>query len=257
MKILIIEDEPLASERLIDILKEQKDAFEIIGKFDSVRSSVNALKSGLEFDLLFCDINLADGTSFDIFKQVKVSQPVIFITAYDEHALKAFDVHCIDYILKPISKSKVEKALSKYKQIRSHESAEKPQITELLLQELEHFKTDKYKKRFLAKVGNRLAFVKAEEVSYFYADGKIVYLVESRSGNKYIIDHSLEELEKSLLDPNQFYRINRSFIVNLDDLLEIKSYYNGRLKLHVNTHCEKDIIVAREKVSNFKSWLNQ
>ncbi len=257
MKILIIEDEPLASERLIEILKYQKGAFEIIGKFDSVTSSVHALKNGLDFDLLFCDINIADGTSFDIFKQVKVTQPVIFITAYDEHALKAFDVHCIDYILKPISQSKVEKALSKYKQIQSTEAAEIPLITELLLQEIEHYKVEKFKKRFLAKVGNRLAFVKAEDVSYFYADGKIVYLVEARTGNKYIIDHNLEELEKSLLDPNQFYRINRSFIVNLDDLIEIKNYYNGRLKLHVNTHCEKDIIVAREKVSNFKSWLNQ
>lgn len=255
MKIIILEDELLALEKLQSLIAKYDESIEVVATADSIESAISIFNAGIEYDLLLCDIELADGSSFEVFKQVEINKPVIFTTAYDQYAMDAFDVYCIDYLLKPLSYPKLKEALDKFKE--RVKMLDEPITADLVKEIITHRGRGNYKKRFLAKLGNKLVFKRAEEVSYFYAEGKTVYLVEAHKGHKFIVDHSLEELEKELLDPDNFYRINRSFIVNLDDLMEIRSYHNGRLKLHINTHCEKDIIVAREKVSSFKSWLNQ
>jgi two-component system, LytTR family, response regulator LytT len=215
-----------------------------------------ALKNQDVFDLILCDIHLADGLSFTAFQHKKIKIPIIFITAYDEYALRSFDHNCIDYVLKPIQEERLVKAFEKV------ESLNQGQVVgsfsaEFVDKFIRHYSKKTYKRRFLTKIGSKLSFTSVEEIAFFYADGGVTFLVTSNSSQKYLIDHSLNELETELLDPNKFYRINRSFIVNLDNLVEMKPYHNGRLLLSLNAKSDEVIIVARERVNEFKSWINQ
>lgn len=259
MELLIFEDEPLAAERLEDLVKKNHPDWEIAGVAQSNQQAIALLQEGVNYDLILCDIQLTDGHSFEIFKQVEVTKPVIFTTAYDQFALESFQHNSIDYILKPINEKRLEEAFQKYQLLTQSQGKQKRvQLTEdVINQMLSLQRQNQYKKRFISKLGNKIVFKSVDEVAYFYAEGKIVYLKEKGTGNRFIINHSLEELEQQLLDPSLFYRINRSIIVNLDSLLEMKTYHNGRLKLLVNAENDIDIIVARERVSHFKNWINQ
>lgn len=254
--LLLVEDEPLAQARISSIVKKHRSEWVIADTVQSVSELEKAMENQEVFDLILCDIHLADGLSFKAFQRKKIKTPVIFITAYDEYALQSFDHNCIDYVLKPIQEERLIQAFEKVESLSSMPTS--PVISpEFVDKFLQHYSQKTYKKRFLTKSGNKLSFTSVEDIAFFYADVGITFLVESGTSNKFIVDHSLNELESDLLDPNKFYRINRSFIINLNNLIEMKPYHNGRIALSLNAKSDEAIVVARERVNEFKSWINQ
>jgi len=250
MKLLIVEDEPLAQERLHDLILRYDPTAELVAAVDSMQKAQPFLEGKGKFDLAFMDIQLSDGPVFDLLERRHTLQPIVFTTAYDQFMQKAFKVNCIDYLLKPIKFEKLRAALDKYRNLQLQEVYPNAPMHS------QQVPTKPQKKRFLVKVGNRLVFISLAEVAYFYAEGQHTFLVKRNGGGEFIIEHSLEQLEKEILSPDEFFRINRKFIVKLDVLKEVRSHYNKRLKVELNTACPNDLIVSRERVPKFKSWLN-
>ncbi|MEM6763828.1 MAG: LytTR family DNA-binding domain-containing protein [Bacteroidota bacterium] len=248
MKVAIIEDEPLAVEKLEKFLLRHDPDIEIMARLTKVQDAVKWLgQHQQELDLIFMDIQLIDGISFDIFNQVEIKRPVIFITAFDEYAIDAFKVNSIDYILKPISYLDVSHALAKVASLKEqlHPSTDMASVIQKISQK-------KTKDRFLVKRGNHIQSIKAEEIACFVAEGRTVTLI-TREKRKFIIDYKLEELE-DLLSSQQFFRVNRSFILAINSIEDVVLFSNSRLKVRLEVETEKDIIVSREKVSVFKEW---
>jgi DNA-binding LytR/AlgR family response regulator len=251
--VLIIEDEPQAAQRLQTLVEELVPGISILAKIDSVEKSVKWLKTHEVPDLIFMDIQLADGISFQIFEQCDVSSPVIFTTAYDEYALKAFKVNSIDYILKPVDKDDLNAALRKYHLLTSVKDSSKKILENI--GEAVRMLTKKYKTRFVLKVRDHLRSIEVSDVLFFYSLGKATFarLGDSR---KHIIDFTLDQLEE-VLDPQKFFRINRKYIVAAHAIQDMISYTNSRLKLVLKTSDDNDIIVSRERVQEFKDWLDR
>ncbi len=251
MNILIVEDEPLAAAQLAAHLAAlQKDA-KIVAVCDTVKSTVNWLQTNDAPDLAFFDIQLGDGLSFEIFEQIDFPHPVIFITAFDQYAIQAFKVNSIDYLLKPIERNDLEKALIKFNNLAKPKTSN---VTPEILNEIvSSLKKKDFKERFLVKVGTHLRVVETSEILYFYSFQKGTYLKLS-DRKDYLVDYSLEMLEE-IIDPGVFFRINRKYIVSLKSITDVISYSNSRLKLKVKNPNEDDFLVAREKVKDFKSWL--
>ena len=249
MDVVIIEDEMLAAERLQSLIKNYDASINIVAVLESIEESTQWLQTKPHPDLLFVDIHLSDGHSFEIFRKIKLQKPVIFTTAYDNYALDAFQLFSIDYILKPVTAEALASAINKYKNIASVAAANYSLLSDSVK---ENFST-KYKNRFLAKVGQRSFFLQADEVAYFFADNKIVYLVD-KEGNRFIINFTLEKLEP-LLDPVDFFRINRKMIVHSKAIEQVKPYFNNRLKLTLKgIKADEEIIISRERVADFKEW---
>ena len=250
MNILIIEDELLAAQRLQLLLAQYDPSIKVIGCLESIEESVQWLQTKPHPDLLLMDIQLSDGHSFEIFKQVKLFRPIIFTTAYDNYAIDAFRHNSIDYILKPVTAEGLATAIQKYRSLAAAFSP--PDYTVWAEQLKEKFLT-RYKDRFIAKVGSRSFFIQTDEIAYFYADNKIVYLAD-RQGNRFIINYSIEKLEP-LLDPYLFFRINRKMIIHSKMIDLIKPYYNNRLRICLrNLTTQEDFIVSRERVCAFRKW---
>lgn len=247
MKILIIEDEYLAFDRLSKMIQTLESSVHIVAHLDSIESAVLWLNTNPEPDLILSDIHLADGSSFLIFDQVQVRCPIVFTTAYDEYALKAFTVNSIDYLLKPIKKEELQRALDKYK----NQSAPLNLINKTLGSLLAPQKT--YKERFLVKMGDKLISINSSEISYFVSEDKYVFLYHK--GKKYPIDFTLEELE-ALLESKQFYKLNRKIIVHFNAIDKIYNHLNGKLKIELNPQLNEEVFVSREKAQEFKSWLD-
>ncbi|MBX2961260.1 MAG: response regulator transcription factor [Cyclobacteriaceae bacterium] len=252
MKVIVAEDELLAAERLIGLMKECDPSTEIAHQVDSVEDLTKIFKQPHSIDLLLLDIQLADGKSFEAFDKVQIDVPIIFTTAYDQYALQAFKHYSIDYLLKPIKKEALVTALSKFKKV----VAQQPSINLHQLKEILTKSSSDFKERFLIKSGNKLQFKSANEVVFFFADGKVAYLVTKGENRKYIIDHTLEELME-LLDPERFFRISRKFIVCIDAIAEVKGLISSRLEVKLNQPCEHDLTVSRDRVQEFKSWLDR
>lgn len=250
MNVLIIEDEMLAAERLTMMLHEYDPSIQVAGVLESIEETVQYLNSKPHPDLLLMDIQLSDGQSFDIFNQVRLHKPVIFTTAYDQYALDAFQHFSIDYILKPVSTEALASAMRKYREMAN--SFTPPNYAHWAHQ-VKDSMSNRYKDRFLAKVGSRTFFIQADEVAYFIADNKTVFLVD-KEGNRFVINYTIEKLEP-LLDPYHFFRINRKIIVYSKMIDLVKPYYNNRLKLSVkNLKTDEEFIVSRERVSAFRKW---
>lgn len=250
MRVLIVEDEMLAAQRLQHLLREIDPTIEIVGVAESVEETIEVLQRQPAPDLLLMDIQLSDGHSFEIFKKIAIRKPVIFTTAYDQFALEAFKHFSIDYILKPITAVALRIALEKYKLMTSQMT---PDYSGLLSTLASMQPATDYKNRFLAKVGQRLFFVEVNDIAFFQAENKIVYLVD-KEGNRFVIDYTLEKLE-ALLDPKLFFRLNRKFIVKVSAIDHIKPFYNNRLKLSVKGAPNNDeMIISRERVAEFKAW---
>lgn len=250
MNILIIEDELLAAERLKLLLKQYDPSINVVACLESIEESVQWLQTRPHPDLLLMDIQLSDGHSFEIFNQVKLSTPVIFTTAYDNYAIDAFRHFSIDYILKPVTAETLAKGIQKY---RSLAHLFYPPDYTVLVDQLKETNQARYKDRFLAKIGSRTFFIQADEIAYFYADNKIVFLAD-REGNRFIINYTIEKLEP-LLDPYHFFRINRKMIVHSKMIDLIKPFHNNRLKISLrNLNLQEDIIVSRERVNSFRKW---
>ena len=256
MKILVVEDEPLTFQRIKNLIKDLRPGWEIVAHIETVKELGQIFQSSLSFDLMLCDIHLADGSSFSALKEYPIRQPIIFITAFDQYALNSFDFNCIDYVLKPIDKARLEKAFEKIEQFVSTEQ-DLSVSQDLIGQLVKGFSQKPYKRRFLAKSGNRLRFIPVEDIACFFVENGLTFLEETNSNRRSIVDFSLNELESALLDPMTFYRINRSVIINVEHLVEMKPYLNGRLELSMCMSNDRKIIVARERVNEFKNWINQ
>jgi DNA-binding LytR/AlgR family response regulator len=250
MKAIIIEDEILSAEHLILLLNKIDSGIEIIATFDSVKKSVDEFKKGIKADLLFVDIHLADGISFDIFSKVTIDTPVIFTTAYDEYAIKAFKINSVDYLLKPVSQEDLRLAVEKYKKLNG---GDKATIIENITNAYNSI-NKQYKNRFLVKTGDSISTIKTEDISHFISEDGAVLLV---TGNKrYVIDYTLDTLE-TLISPDVFFRINRKALVNISSIQKVNSYLNGRLKINSAFLGEEESIVSRERVNDFKQWLDK
>ena len=247
MRIVIVEDESLAAEKLKRYLTKYNQEIVVLEILPSIIEAVNWFSSNKDFDLIFMDIQLTDGLSFEIFNQVKITKPIIFTTAFDEYAIDAFKVNSIDYLLKPITFTEVSGALNKFKKMQNVFAS--PKQIKTAVKEIEEKKT---KDRFLVRLGNHIHSIKTNDISLFYAEGRTVYLI-TKEKKKFILDYKLEQLE-NVLASSEFYRVNRTFIINITDIQDVIVYSNSRLKISSTVFKEKDIIVSREKVSAFKAW---
>jgi DNA-binding LytR/AlgR family response regulator len=248
MNCLIVEDEKVAAERLVGLIKKYDPSIDISEIVQSVKNAVLWLNTHQAPELIFMDIQLADGLSFEIYEQTIVKTPVIFTTAYDEYALKAFKVNSIDYLLKPIDQHELNNAIDKFKASNKHKEIP-AQVFDNILNSL----TKNYKNKFVLKVGEHIKVFTLEDVQCFYSMGKYTFL-QNNSGRDYAINYTLDQLE-DLLDPAQCFRINRKFIVSFSAISDIISYSNSRLKVKLNSNESDDLIVSREKVQDFKKWL--
>ncbi|NNK19380.1 MAG: response regulator transcription factor [Maribacter sp.] len=252
MKIVIVEDEQAASENLTYLLKNLNPNIEVLTVLDSVRSSVAYFSSPTEAELVFMDIHLADGLSFEIFDQVKINKPVIFTTAYDQYALKAFKVNSIDYLLKPVDEDELAKALTQFEVQSQLESTPKVQMEGLL--DLIKANSKTYKTTYLVSLRDQLIPIKTSSFAYLYIDTGIVKGI-TKDNKSYTIDKKMEDIEREL-DPANFYRVNRQFIVQKDAIDNIKYYFNGKLILNVLPIFKEQIVVSKAKSAAFKKWIN-
>jgi two-component system, LytTR family, response regulator LytT len=254
MTTLIIEDEKLAAERLHILLQQCVPDITVLKTIDTVEETTAWLCSNHCPDFILLDIHLADGSAFDIFRQVRVETPVIFTTAYDQYAMEAFKVLSIDYLLKPVTAEALQSAIQKLRLLRPPATLQSNNYIQLL-QLLQQQGIQQYKKRFVGKVGQKLFFIDAADVAYFVADKKMVTL-HTTDGHHYLIDYTLEDLEKTL-DPAQFFRINRSIIVKARAIDQVRPYINSRLKIVFKAGQQtEEAIVSRERVNDFKNWAN-
>lgn len=252
MRVVIIEDEWEASEHLSSLLYEIDPSIEIIKKIDTVHQAIEFFKKHQNFDLIFMDIHLADGISFEIFKDVEIKNPVVFTTAYDQYAIKAFKVNSIDYILKPLIKNEIEQALNKFK--NQKEELTNKDLFHNLYQEFT--KTTKtYKTTFLVQYKDALYPIATSDLAGFFIDNGIIKGTIFE-GKTYIITRTMEQLEDDL-NPIDFYRINRQFILQRNSIKKIDYYFNGKLKIKTEPSFDGDLIVSKAKASDFKKWLNQ
>jgi DNA-binding LytR/AlgR family response regulator len=252
MNILIIEDEPQAAQRMEKLVLELIPQATVLAKIDTVKKAVQWYKDNPTPDLTLMDIQLADGISFQIFEQCDVKSPVIFTTAYDAYALKAFKVNSIDYILKPVDKEELQAALNKFKSLIRNEPATKTMLDNI--EEAMRMLTKKYKTRFVIKVGEHLKTIAVESILYFYSQDKTTFCCTA-DHRSLILDFTLEQLE-DMVDPEKFFRINRKYLVTPGCINDIISYTNSRLKLILKGASDNDIIVARERVQEFRTWLD-
>ncbi len=250
MQVIIIEDEKPSARRLQRMLAN----IDVVAKtmLHSVEEAVNWFQNNLHPDLILLDIQLSDGLSFEIFEQVEVKSAIIFTTAYDEYALKAFKLNSVDYLLKPIDDEELEVAINKFKtnQLKPQKlQVDLEQIKKLLINPIEK----NYKERFTVKIGQHLKMIAINEIECFYSENKGTY-IHTSSKRDYLIEGTLEQLD-SMLNPTKFFRVNRTFYVNIESIKDIVSYTNSRLKIVLNSFSKDEIIVSREKVKSFKNWL--
>ena len=250
MKAIIVEDERPAARRLLRMLNELE--VEVLATLHTVEEAIEWFRNNTYNGLIFLDIQLSDGLSFEIFEDVDIQNPIIFTTAYDEYALQAFKLNSIDYLLKPIDQDELQKAIEQYRTLNEGDRSiqlDFEDIKKLLVNPVER----EYKKRFTARVGQHIKILPASDIECFYSENKGTYAATSE-GRNYLLDTTLEQLEEELV-PEKFFRVSRKFYVNLDHIQDIISYTNSRLKIKMNTFNELEIIVSRERVRDFKFWL--
>lgn len=250
MKVIIIEDEKLSAEHLSTMLKKIDADIEVILYLDTVKGAVSALKNGITADLMFLDIHLADGNSFEIFDQVEIKIPIIFTTAYDNYAILAFKQNSIDYLLKPISKADLQFALDKFK---SQEQKMNQQLIDSFTKTYQQLHKT-YKNRFLVKTGSQIDTIQADEIHHFETLESLSFIITMK-GNRYNIDYTMDELE-SMLKPVDFFRINRKIIINIQSIEKVNTYFNSRLVITAKYMDNDSKIVSRERVGDFKLWLD-
>jgi len=249
MNAIIIEDEKLSAEHLGNLLKKIDASIVITHTFDSIRQSIDAFRNGIKADILFVDIHLADGLSFEIFKEFSVDTPIIFTTAYDEYAIRAFKLNSVDYLLKPVGLEELGNALGKFKK---HNRNDQSVIIENIVQAYQNM-SNQYKSRFMIKTGENIISVKTANISHFIFEDGIVILV-TKMDNHYPVDYTLEQLE-SMLDPIEFFRINRKVVISINAIQKTGAYFNSRLKINAAFLNDDDSVVSRERVPGFKEWL--
>jgi DNA-binding LytR/AlgR family response regulator len=247
MKVVMIEDEFPAQKRLTQLLHKIDSSIEILVKLDSVENSVAWFNQNSDYDIVFMDIQLADGLSLSIFKQVEITKPVIFTTAFDEYALEAFEVSSVDYLLKPINEQRLRKSFEKIKQLQKHDQVDVLNLIKNFAGNTNHFKS-----RFLVKVGNVMHPISTSKIALFFIENQLTRLM-TKKRNIYVVDNTLDEIEQKI-DPKKFFRINRQMIVSADAIVKIEPYFSNRLMLEIDPKHD-DVIVSKRKVAQFKEWL--
>ncbi len=250
MNVIIIEDEKPAARRLSRMLADLN--IEVQEMLHSVEESLNWLQNNEHPELIFLDIQLSDGLSFEIFEEIEVKSAIIFTTAYDEYALKAFKLNSIDYLLKPIDVDELEAAVNQFKKTKPKQTevmVNLNDIKKLLINPVDR----KFKRRLSLKIGAHIKIISTDVIECFYSENKATYCFTNEK-RSFLLDNSLEIWQEQL-DPEQFFRVNRTFIVNINAIKDIISYSNSRLKLILNSYSETEIIVSRERVKDFKSWI--
>jgi DNA-binding LytR/AlgR family response regulator len=250
-KVLIIEDEQPAAKRLEKLLLEVAPDLQVVQRCDSIEAAVNYLKSATSPDLIMLDVQLGDGLSFEIFRQIEISCPVIFTTAFDEYAIKAFELNSIDYLLKPISKEKLAKSLEKFRKLSQQSVRADWQTLSTLL---DKEKRD-YKQRFLVYVGEHLHSVQTADIAYFYTIEKSTFLT-TKSGKSYSLDFSLDKLE-SMLPPTDFFRINRQFLISFGSIKKIAVLSKSRIKLTLEPLPTEETLISTARTHEFREWLDR
>lgn len=248
MNVAIIEDEPLAAEKLQRYLSKCDSSITISTVLNSLETAIPWIRENHEtIDLYFMDVQLTDGLSFEIFNSVTINKPVIFTTAFDEFAVDAFKVNSIDYLLKPVTFTDLSRALKKLKTLEQQFS-NADQMAPIIA----GMSKKSYKDRFLIRIGNHLRSILTNDISAFYAEGRDVCLINAE-GKEYPVEYTIDTL-KDLLDPKEFFRVNRSYLVSLNAIVDVVVYSNRRLKLSLKNSADHDIVVSREKVADFKQW---
>ncbi|MET0463140.1 MAG: LytTR family DNA-binding domain-containing protein [Chitinophagaceae bacterium] len=259
MKVLIVEDEELAVKKLRKTLASVDPDAEVVGVADSIMATVKWINEHPLPDLILMDIELSDGQSFEIFNRVAIKCPVIFTTSYDEYALKAFKVNSVDYLLKPIQKEDLEAALQKMHQLKDMykkpDSKQDMNIESLVKELQEKLQLKDYRKRFLVRHAQKLVSVDTEEIAYFFSDGRLNFF-KTHDNKKFVVDYTMDELEE-MLDPQRYFRISRSFYISVSSVEQIHDYFGNRLLLHLRPAVDKESIVSREKVTDFKKWMGK
>lgn len=257
MRVIIIEDEELSAERLAEFIHRHDPNINIVASLDTVQDAVAWFQSNPMPDLAFFDIQLADGRSFEIFEQSQVNCPVIFTTAYDEYALKAFKVNSVDYLLKPIDYEALQGAFAKFDTLKSAFAQQNSTVNlETIQQVMQALQAPQYKSRFVVKSGAQLHSVPTEDILYFFHEDKIVWL-KRKDGKRFAVDFTLDQLE-SLLDPMSFFRLNRQFIATFPAIQSVTAYTNSRLKIKlIDIPDQEKILISRERVKDFRTWLGE
>lgn len=250
MKVLIVEDEQLAVAKLTQTLNKVAPDAEVIGVTESIAGTVKWLQANTP-ELILMDIELADGQSFAIFEQVQVSCPVIFTTSYDEYALKAFKVNSIDYLLKPIQQAELKAALQKLDNLRSSES-QALKIEQLVIELQKQAGIQSYRKRFLVKHLQKLLSIEVDTIAYFYSEDRVNFF-KTTDDKTYIVDYTMDEIE-AMVDPRRFFRPGRALIVSIGSVGQMEPYFGNRLALKLKPSFNKEALVSREKVNDFKVW---
>ncbi|MCC7028944.1 MAG: response regulator transcription factor [Chitinophagaceae bacterium] len=250
MNVIIIEDEKLSAEHLTTMLHRIDKSITVVNTYDTVKASVHAFQSGIQADLLFVDIHLADGISFEIFAQVLVEVPIIFTTAYDDYAIRAFKLNSVDYLLKPIGIDELTAALEKFKKYKMQFQST---LSENISLTYQHFSAQT-KNRFIVRSGQNIDSILTEQVFHFQTQDSITFLV-IENGKRFPVNYTMEQLE-SLLAPEQFFRINRKVLLNIKAIDRVSAYVNSRLLVQ-SKHLGGDMaVVSRERVADFKVWLD-
>lgn len=252
MKYIVIEDELLTANRLVAMMQELEPDAQHLATLESVSAAVAWIKNNPTPHLAFFDIQLADGLSFEIFEQVETPFPVIFTTAYNEYAIKAFKVNSIDYLLKPLNSVDLKQALAKFS---SGFYAKGVGIDNQSVAKVLSLLSNSYKTRFLVKVGEHIRMVAVDDIAMIFSSDKSTF-IRTKNGRDYGIDYSLDQLD-GLINPATFFRVSRKFIVSIDAIADIITYSGSRLKLKLVVETDDDVLVSREKVAEFKSWLDR
>ncbi len=250
MKVVIIEDEKLSAEHLTVLLQKIDSSITVIAYFDTIKTSVTAFKEGLTADLIFMDIHLADGNSFEIFNQIELEIPVVFTTAFDNYAIQAFKQNSVDYLLKPIGLQDLQFAMEKFKKQQQFGNKNLISSIATAYQQL----NKEYKTRFLVKLGQSIDTVKTEDIHHFETKESLSFLVTNK-GNHHLIDYTLDQLE-TMLQPKNFFRINRKIILHIQSIEKVSTYFNSRLSITTKFLDNDSRIVSRDRVNDFKKWLD-
>lgn len=255
MNVLIIEDEPFAQQELIRLLRLCDGSIRVLDRIDSVEESIRWLQSHPWPDLIFMDIQLSDGISFEIFNELEMQAPVIFTTAYDEYAIRAFKVNSLDYLLKPIEEADLKKSLGKYQKLREMFREKGSYLSQNQVEDLLQLYKPSFKSRLVSKMGSQILHLSVAEIAYLYSEDKITFVIMT-NGKRYMLGYTLDQLER-MLDPAAFYRLNRKYMAHVQAIDAIHKHFNSRLKVTLKPPVTDDILISRARVASFLEWLER
>ena len=253
--VLIVEDEPHAQKELKRLLSNTGHNIHIIDYIDSVEDAINWINKNPEPDIMFFDIQLSDGLSFEIFKHIKTKTPIIFTTAFDEYAIQAFKVNSIDYLLKPVKQHELNAALDKFLSMAVPNKDEESGLSLKQIERLLEINKPRFKSRFISRIGDQIKYIGVEEIAYFKAEDNEVLII-TENNERYFIDYSLEQLN-TMVDPAKFFRANRTYIINITSIKKISKYFNSRMHLELDPETEDEVLISRVKVPDFLNWIEK